>query len=43
LVFGVAALAGFVVMRTFKNASAGQQRGMDQGHPGARKGQSNVY
>ena len=43
LVFGVAALAGFVVMRTFKNASTGQQRGMDQGHPGARKGQSNVY
>jgi ElaB/YqjD/DUF883 family membrane-anchored ribosome-binding protein len=53
LVFGMAALAGFLVVRTFKNASARQQQGMrqghmgqghmDQGHAGARKGQSNVY
>jgi hypothetical protein len=48
LVFGVAALAGFLVMRTFKNASVRQQQFMDQGgtdrgHLGARKGQSNVY
>lgn len=47
LVFGVAALAGFLAVRTFKNASARQQRGMErgmeQGHLGSRKGQSNVY
>jgi hypothetical protein len=48
LVFGVAALAGFLLVRTFKNASARPQRRMTQGHfanqerPEAGKGQSNV-
>lgn len=43
LVFGVAALAGFLVVRTFKNASARQQQGMNQRHMNQRHmGQGNM-
>lgn len=43
LVFGVAALAGFVVMRTFKNASANRSGPVQNRSMPGRGGQTGVY